>query len=136
MWVITLTHIVTSVALTGSSERSVVFSRPLFHSVLIIEPGRPRFVSNPVLTYLFPKCLISKTPFTQRTTNTLNCTPSITGQFLTTYLLHSSVSIAIRYGLDGPGMKSQWGQNFLHPSRPTVGPTQPPIQWVPGLSQG
>jgi hypothetical protein len=29
-----------------------------------------------------------------------------------------------RYGLDGPGIESRWGQDFLHPSRPT----QPPIQ--------
>ena len=46
------------------------------------------------------------------------------------------VGIAIHYGLDGPGIKSHWGRDFPHPSRPAQGATQPPIQWVPGLSRG
>jgi hypothetical protein len=29
----------------------------------------------------------------------------------------SSVGIATRYGLDGPGIKSRWGRDFPHPSR-------------------
>jgi len=48
----------------------------------------------------------------------------------------SSVGIATRYGLDGPGIECRWGRDFPHLSRPAVGPTQPPIQWVPGLSRG
>ena len=48
----------------------------------------------------------------------------------------SAVIIATRYGLDGPGIESQRGQDFLHPSRTVLGPTQPPTQWVPGLSRG
>ena len=48
----------------------------------------------------------------------------------------SSVGIATRYGLDGPGIESQWRRDFPHPSRPVLGPTQPPVQWVPGLSRG
>ena len=48
----------------------------------------------------------------------------------------SSVSIATAYRLDSPGIESQWGRDFPYLSRPALGPTQPPVQWVPGLSWG
>ena len=48
----------------------------------------------------------------------------------------SSVGRVIRYGLDGLGIESRWVQVFPHPSRPALRPTQPPIQWVLGLSGG
>jgi hypothetical protein len=47
-----------------------------------------------------------------------------------------SVIIANRYGLDGPGIKSRCGRDYSHPSRLALGPTQPPVQWVPGLFLG
>ena len=47
----------------------------------------------------------------------------------------SSVGIATRYGLEGPGIESWWGRDFLHPSRPALGPTHPPIPWMPGHSR-
>jgi hypothetical protein len=48
--------------------------------------------------------------------------------------------LLLGYRLDDQGFESQQGLGiflFTTMSRPAVGPTQPPIQWIPGaLSQG
>ena len=36
----------------------------------------------------------------------------------------SAVGIAIRYGLGGPRIEPRWWQDFSHPFRPALGPTQ------------
>ena len=48
----------------------------------------------------------------------------------------SVVGIATGYGLDCPGIESLWGRDFPHLSGPVLGPTYPPVQWVPCLSRG
>jgi len=46
----------------------------------------------------------------------------------------SSVGIATDYGLNNPG-SYPGGDEIFRPSRPALRPTQPPVQWVPGLSR-
>ena len=45
------------------------------------------------------------------------------------------VGIATDYGLDGPESNPGRGEIFRS-SRPALGPTQPPVKRVPGLSGG
>jgi hypothetical protein len=51
----------------------------------------------------------------------------------------NSVDITTTYGPDGPGFESRQGQQiflFSKTFRPALGPTQPPIKWIPGFFAG
>jgi len=48
----------------------------------------------------------------------------------------SVVGIPTGYGLDGPGIECRRDRDFPDLSRPVLGPTQTPVQSVPGLSRG
>ena len=41
-----------------------------------------------------------------------------------------------RYGLDGSGIEFRCELDFQHTFRPSIGPTQPPIQWIEVLLPG
>jgi len=47
----------------------------------------------------------------------------------------SSVGITTDYGLDGPG-SNPGGDAIFRSSGPVLGPTQPPVKWLPVLPRG
>ena len=66
--------------------------------------------------------------------------PSLRSSFSTYYSVNGSrgsvVGIVTRYGLEVRGSNPGGGRDFPHLSRPALRPTQPPVQWIPGLSRG
>ena len=66
---------------------------------------------------------------------TLKCTYILIKGIMFGFGPGSSVGTETYYGLDGPGIESRWGEVFGQ-SIPALGPTQLPVQWVPGLSRG
>jgi hypothetical protein len=46
---------------------------------------------------------------------------------------NSVVGVVTHCGLEGAEFEPRWGRVTLYPSRLAARPTQPPIQWVPGL---
>jgi len=77
-----------------------------------------------------------KTPCLLTNTDMLHQSNSIYTCFLHVNGPGSLVGIATRYGLEGLGIESRWWRDYPHLTRLALGPTQPPVKWVPGLSRG
>jgi len=94
--------------------------------------AKSNFIISRINTYLFhrKRVLMVKTKCCPSTTiQTYSSTPHIVGR-------DSSDVTATRYGLNGPGIESRWRRDFPQLSRPVLGSTQPPIQYLPGKSRG
>jgi hypothetical protein len=139
---------------------------PNIHYCIYKNPPTDRDLSqiNPVHTQYFQNHFYKALTFTPSTPNSaplkppqisllaLNKPLALRSQTSSTPALHlmseglnvryktvgrdTSVGTATRYGLDGPRIEFRCGRDFPHTSRPAMGPTQPPLRCVPGLSRG
>ena len=112
----------------------------VFRQLLQFSPGIiVHFIASTHFFICHDSCVIVTIGGIIKYSNFKECMPKSSLYHVSSSLLcgpGSSVGIATGYWLDGPGIESRWGRDCPHLSRPALGPTQPPIQWVPDLSRG
>jgi hypothetical protein len=106
-----------------AARLSIAERQPLFVSVMRLSSlllhtlaVYLRLPATPVVDKAISSSLITSCSYGKTATNLVITPYSICGS-------GSVVGIATGYGLDGPGIESRWVRDFLHLSRPALGPT-------------
>jgi hypothetical protein len=120
--------------LRSSKSKFITLSRQKTHACVFNVHSTPIWIAAKKIK-LRPNTL-ARPHATEAAWPTVNNTKHFGNPLTTIVGRDSVVGIATRYGLDGQGIESRCGWDFPHPSIQALWPTQPPIQWVPGLFPG
>ena len=98
---------------------NLIQSHPPSHTLILQNPLQLYLPQTSHVTCILPTCSPVKLWYSleenEWAVKTSQCLSHARGR-------DSSVGIATRYGLHGPGIESRWGRDFPHPSRPPWGP--------------